>query len=150
MIAAWALAAAVAVLPSGAEFTLEIAADAESRARGYMFRESVGPREGMWFVFEAAGRHGIWMKNCRVSLDLVWLDGSRRVAVATAIGTPYDAPPCASAVRARSSAEIASGAAASRIACALVRTVAPDRRTVTLASSRRRRSVPSGASTPSR
>ena len=89
MIAAWALAAAVAVLPSGAEFTLEFAVDAETRARGYMFRERVGPREGMWFVFESPGRHGIWMKNCRVPLDLVWLDAARRV-----VHLAESAPPC--------------------------------------------------------
>ncbi|HEX6853387.1 MAG TPA: DUF192 domain-containing protein [Candidatus Polarisedimenticolaceae bacterium] len=86
MIAAWLLAAAVvaprfavAVLPNGTEFALEVAADPESRARGYMFRESVGPKEGMVFVFDSPERQGMWMKNCRVPLDLVWLDGARRV-----------------------------------------------------------------------
>ncbi len=37
---------AVAVLPSGAEFTLEIAADPEARARGYMGRKRVGAERG--------------------------------------------------------------------------------------------------------
>ena len=88
MIAAYLLAA-VAILPNGAAFTLEVAADDESRARGYMFREHVGPREGMLFVFESSGRHGFWMKNCRVALDLVWLDASRRV-----VQIAENAPPC--------------------------------------------------------
>lgn len=70
---------AVAVLPSGHEFSLEVAADDESRIRGYMYRDRVGPREGMIFVFDQVGRHGIWMKNCRVSLDVVWLDERLRV-----------------------------------------------------------------------
>lgn len=70
---------AVAVLPSGHEFSLEVAADDESRARGYMYRERVGPREGMLFVFDAADRHDFWMKNCRVGLDIVWLDDHLRV-----------------------------------------------------------------------
>ena len=88
MIAA-ALLAAVAILPNGAAFTIEVAADEASRARGYMFRDHVGPREGMLFVFDAPGRHGFWMKNCRVPLDLVWLDASRRV-----VQIAENAPPC--------------------------------------------------------
>jgi uncharacterized protein len=70
---------AVAVLPSGAEYMLEVAADPASRARGYMGRERVGPREGMLFIFEQVDRHAFWMKDCRVRLDIVWLDAAFRV-----------------------------------------------------------------------
>lgn len=80
---------AVAVLPSGSEFSLEIAADPVAKARGYMFRERVGPSEGMLFLFETSDRHSMWMKNCRVSLDLIWLDEDYRVVEIAA-----DQPPC--------------------------------------------------------
>lgn len=70
---------AVVVFPSGAEFTVEIASDPAARAKGYMGRSSIGPKEGMLFVFERADRHGFWMKNCLVSLDLIWLDEALRV-----------------------------------------------------------------------
>lgn len=95
MIAAFLLLAtaapswAVAVLPSGAEFSLEVRADDAGRALGYMYREEVGPREGMLFVFPESGRHGFWMKNCRVSLDIVWLDESLRV-----VDVAERLPPC--------------------------------------------------------
>jgi uncharacterized membrane protein (UPF0127 family) len=90
----WTLAAiaprsAVAVFPSGAELALEIAADPASRARGYMGKEKVGPREGMLFLFEQAARHAFWMKNCRVALDIVWLDSTLRV-----VDIARDRPPC--------------------------------------------------------
>jgi uncharacterized membrane protein (UPF0127 family) len=90
----WALAgvvprSAVAVLPSGAEFMLEIAADGAARSRGYMGREKVGPREGMLFIFEEADRHPFWMKNCRVSLDIIWLDATFRV-----VDIAPNRPPC--------------------------------------------------------
>jgi hypothetical protein len=90
----WALAAllprsAIAVLPSGSEFMLEIAADEASRARGYMEREKVGPRDGMLFIFERADRHAFWMKNCRVPLDIVWLDATFRV-----VDVARNRPPC--------------------------------------------------------
>jgi uncharacterized membrane protein (UPF0127 family) len=71
--------AKVAVFPSSAEFVLEIAADDATRARGYMFRESVGPNEGMLFLFGESDHHAIWMKNCKVSLDIIWLDTDFRV-----------------------------------------------------------------------
>ena len=69
----------VAVLPSGHEFSVEVAADAPSRQRGYMGRAEVGPREGMLFVFDNAERHSFWMRDCKVPLDIVWLDDDRRV-----------------------------------------------------------------------
>jgi len=81
---------AAAVLPSGAEFSLELAVAPETRARGYMFREEIGPREGMLFVFETVERHGIWMRNCKVALDIVWLDEDLRVLEVAA-----DRQPCA-------------------------------------------------------
>lgn len=80
---------AVAVLPSGAEFSLEVAADDTSRARGYMFRDRVGPKEGMLFVFEREDRYPFWMKNCKVPLDIIWLDASFRV-----VHIVSSAPPC--------------------------------------------------------
>ena len=33
----------------------------------------------MLFVFETPERHGIWMKNCKVALDLIWLDEQLRI-----------------------------------------------------------------------
>ncbi len=80
---------AVVVFPSGAEFTVEIAADPADRARGYMGRAAVGPKEGMLFVFEQEGRHGFWMKNCLVSLDMIWLDEALRV-----VDIAPSVPPC--------------------------------------------------------
>ena len=79
----------VAVFPSGAEFALEIAADDATRVRGYMFREKIGPREGMLFVFDETEFFPIWMKNCKVSLDIIWLDDNYRV-----VEIKHDFQPC--------------------------------------------------------
>jgi uncharacterized membrane protein (UPF0127 family) len=80
---------AIAVFPSGAEFRLEIAADARSQQLGYMFREHVGPRDGMLFLFEETARHSFWMKNCKVSLDIIFLDENLEV-----VEIAHDRPPC--------------------------------------------------------
>ena len=78
-----------AVFPSGAEFRLEIADDDRSRARGYMFREHVAADEGMLFVFDVPDRHTFWMRNCRVTLDIVWIDQGLRV-----VEIAHDQAPC--------------------------------------------------------
>lgn len=80
---------AVAVFPSGAEFSLEIAATPQQRQMGYMFREKVAPEEGMLFLFDVDDHHGFWMKNCLVALDLIWLDANFRVVEIQA-----DVQPC--------------------------------------------------------
>lgn len=73
------LRTAIAVLPSGKEVVVEVAADPVSRQRGLMFRERLAPDRGMLFVFEEADRHPFWMKNCKIPLDIVWLDEQLRV-----------------------------------------------------------------------
>ena len=104
---------AVAIFPSGAEFTVELRSDPVERARGYMFREEVGPAEGMLFLFPTSGRHSFWMKNCLVDLDIVWLDENLRV-VDIALGqTPCrdgdDCPSVLPASPARVVLEVAAG-----------------------------------------
>lgn len=107
---------AVAVFPSGTEFTLEIAATPRERMVGYMYRETVGRNEGMLFLFDATDRHGIWMKNCRVALDIIWLDEQFRVLEIAENAQPCpEEGPCPSMepmVAARYVLEIAAGRAA--------------------------------------
>ena len=81
---------ATAVLGDGTSFTLEVADTEATRERGFMERE-VGPRQGMLFVFDQPGRHSFWMKNCRVSLDILWLDASFRIVHLAAAQPPCPA-----------------------------------------------------------
>ena len=107
---------AVAVFPSGAEFSLEIAATDRERQLGYMFREKVGANDGMLFLFGVTELHSIWMKNCRVPLDIIWLDEDFRVLEIAAGARPCPAEgPCPSMQPMRASRyvlEIAGGRAA--------------------------------------
>jgi uncharacterized membrane protein (UPF0127 family) len=116
VIAAPAPRWAVAVLPSGHEFALEVAADDPSRQRGYMGRDVVGPREGMIFVFDEESRHSFWMKDCKVALDLVWLDVHERVVWVEANRRPCpaegDCPSIVPPTPARYVLEFAAGTAA--------------------------------------
>ena len=56
-----------------------LAADDASRMRGLMFRKSLGPNEGMLFVFDETTTHCMWMKNTFVPLSVAFLDDRARV-----------------------------------------------------------------------
>lgn len=77
------------VLPSGKVLQVELADTPGERAVGYMFRDKVGEGEGMLFFFEENDLHSFWMKNCKVGLDLVWLDERW-----TVVHIERDVPPC--------------------------------------------------------
>jgi len=57
----------------------QLAADDPSRMRGLMFRKSLGPNEGMLFVFDESALHCMWMKNTYVPLSVAFLDDQARV-----------------------------------------------------------------------
>jgi uncharacterized membrane protein (UPF0127 family) len=81
---------AYVIFPSGASVCADVADSDERRARGLMFRASLGQSEGMLFVFDVPGPYAFWMKNVRVPLDIIWLDRAHRV-----VHVVESAPPCA-------------------------------------------------------
>ena len=87
-------------LADGTTVAFEIADTEPKRNRGLMFRESLGEGEGMIFVFEQPGEYAFWMQNCRISLDIIWLDRSFRIlSMAESVPPcrlPGCEPPCAS------------------------------------------------------
>ena len=100
-------------LPNGAVYSVEVPQTKEGRERGLMFRPRLEPKTGMLFVFSTLDRHLIWMKNCLIALDLVWLDDAKRVVAIRAEAPPCVADPCpiySSPVPSRYVLEIPSGA----------------------------------------
>lgn len=65
---------AVVGFPDGSRLPVELARTPEERERGLMFRQTMGPADGMLFVFEEEMAMAFWMKNTFVDLDMVWLD----------------------------------------------------------------------------
>jgi uncharacterized membrane protein (UPF0127 family) len=93
-----AVAAAPAVvplsLPSGKVLQAEVMVSDEDRAMGLMFRPSLPLDRGMIFVFQEADFHGIWMKNCKFPIDILWLDEEKRVVHVAESVPPCKAEPC--------------------------------------------------------
>jgi uncharacterized protein len=54
----------------------EVASTFDSRGTGLMFRKSLGPNEGMLFVFPEAQVHCMWMKNTFVPLSVAFIDST--------------------------------------------------------------------------
>lgn len=61
------------------EVWCEIAADPNRRQNGLMHRTSMPEDMGMLFIFPAPLSQGFWMKNCKISLDIAYLDDNGRI-----------------------------------------------------------------------
>ena len=77
-------------LPSGRVFETELMINDDDRAMGLMFRPSLPADRALLFVFRDLDFHGIWMKNCRFPIDIVWLDENKKV-----VHVAPRVPPCA-------------------------------------------------------
>jgi uncharacterized membrane protein (UPF0127 family) len=65
--------------PGGVTILAELADTAEKRGRGLMFRESLAKDRGMLFTFSEPQQWTFWMKNTRISLDIIWMDAKKRI-----------------------------------------------------------------------
>ncbi len=79
------------VTVAGERFSVEIADDDATRAQGLMFRDEMADDHGMLFVFPNERPRSFWMKNTRIPLDIIYLDGDLEVVSISA-----DTPPCRS------------------------------------------------------
>jgi len=82
-------------LPSGKVLQTEVMVSDEDRQMGLMFRPSLPLDHGMLFIFEQPDFHGIWMKNCKFPIDILWLDEQGKVVHVAEKVPPCKAEPCA-------------------------------------------------------
>ena len=58
----------------GKSFAVEIADTREKQALGLMFRDEMPADKGMLFIFPNEAPRSFWMKNTRISLDIMYFD----------------------------------------------------------------------------
>ena len=68
---------------------VEVAITPEERQRGLMERESLQEDNGMLFVFSEEDTYSFWMKNMKISLDIIWINADGNVVYFV-----EDVPPC--------------------------------------------------------
>ncbi len=73
----------------------EVANTPEAQSRGLMFRDEMGPDEGMIFTYDAPQPQSFWMRNTFIPLDLIFIDENNQV-INIAQGEPYNEEPVTS------------------------------------------------------
>ena len=76
-------------------FRIEVARTEEQQARGMMFREQVGPDEGMLFPFVPPRPASFWMKNTLIPLDMLFIRADGTIARIAAMTVPHSLEPVA-------------------------------------------------------
>ncbi|NOT22730.1 MAG: DUF192 domain-containing protein [Nitrospiraceae bacterium] len=66
-------------LPGGAIIHAELADTPQKRATGLMYREHLDADRGMLFMFTQAQAWVFWMKNTKISLDLIWMNEKKQI-----------------------------------------------------------------------
>lgn len=82
----------VVSLPDGTPIYAEVADTFEKRVLGLMYRTSLAVDRGMIFLMEEPGFHAFHMKNCKIPLDIIWLNGRRQI-----VHLERNLPPCETA-----------------------------------------------------
>jgi len=85
----WGYTQTVSLFIGEEEFLVEIADTPEKQLRGLMYRESIPKNYGMLFVFRDEQIRSFWMKNCRVHLDIIYLNAQKQI-----VDLHINVPPC--------------------------------------------------------
>jgi uncharacterized membrane protein (UPF0127 family) len=74
-------------------FQAEIADTPEERSKGLMFREHMGDREGMLFLFPQSSQQSFWMRNTLIPLDMIFIQSDRTILGIVENATPKTETP---------------------------------------------------------
>jgi uncharacterized membrane protein (UPF0127 family) len=93
------------------KFDVELALNEAERARGLMYREKLGPYDGMLFDFYQDAPVSFWMKNTLIPLDMVFIAGDGTIKHIHANATPLSTDAIPSQFPVRAVLEVNGGAA---------------------------------------
>ena len=71
---------------------VEVVSSAKDVEHGLSERENLPAGQGMLFVFGNDGNWGIWMKDMRFSIDIIWADSAGRVVTVLPSVSPETYP----------------------------------------------------------
>lgn len=69
------------VVIGGQTVKVMIADSEDERVKGLSGRRSLAANRGMLFIFDETGNYGIWMKDMRFPIDVIWINGNEVVDI---------------------------------------------------------------------
>jgi uncharacterized membrane protein (UPF0127 family) len=72
-----------------ATIDIEVADNEAERVQGLMYRDSMGERNGMIFLFPEEDTLSFWMKNTRIPLDIIYVNREKEIVHIARNTTPY-------------------------------------------------------------
>ncbi|MEK7569974.1 MAG: DUF192 domain-containing protein [Patescibacteria group bacterium] len=82
------IGSSVTVSIMGQDMHVEVARSNHAKARGLSGRRNLPTGQGMLFVFSEAGSYEFWMKDMRLSLDIVWIHDGKIIDISRNIPPP--------------------------------------------------------------
>jgi len=89
--------------------SIEIADTPEEIGKGLMYRNRMEADQGMLFLFDAEKQQSFWMKNTKISLDIVFIDNNYQIVHIAKHTIPYSKDPILSMKPARYVLEVNGG-----------------------------------------
>jgi uncharacterized membrane protein (UPF0127 family) len=74
--------------------SVEVVSSQGDMARGLQHRTHLDEDKGMLFLFNSDQRHRFWMKDTKISLDIVWINSYREVVNMALFVPPCKTDPC--------------------------------------------------------
>jgi len=79
---------------AGAPFVVELAVTADEHHRGLMYRPGLAEGRGMLFIYPSDAPRAFWMKNVRIPIDILFLDGDGKLVGISPRAAPCRRDPC--------------------------------------------------------
>lgn len=92
-------------------FRVEMAVEPQQQMIGLMFRERLGPDEGMLFDWGTPRESSMWMRNTLIPLDMLFIAADGRVHRIAERTVPHSLAPISSGGPVRATLELAGGTA---------------------------------------
>jgi uncharacterized membrane protein (UPF0127 family) len=88
---------------------IEIADNMNERTRGLMYRSNMSDDQGMLFIFDREEEQSFWMKNTKISLDILYVNSQQEIITIYRHTQPYSESPIPSFKPARYVIEVKAG-----------------------------------------
>ena len=88
---------------------IEIVENSDDIMRGLMYRSRLKPDQGMFFIFSEEEEQSFWMKNTKISLDIIFINSDLRIVHISRHTIPYSKDPIPSMYPAKFVVEVNAG-----------------------------------------